>query len=100
MANIATITINDDVRPAMIRFPMSRTDSQGIGYFTETRALVHMNHICSESACYLCELPEGTLYEIKSTDIRFLDSQDRFNEIAWDALQANRIESEGPELTN
>lgn len=69
MAELAyTITVTEELRPA-------------IGIHGQ-RMLVHAARQ-SNHGLFICELRDGKLVECDEYDFRFLDSEEKFNELAW-----------------
>lgn len=105
MAGInGTIEFRGETRPAIVQRlvnTISDIDGNTSFEYMEERALVHTVHMkLARGEDMLCEFEDGTMHFIPVNLIRFLDSHGRFKEFAWDAMGANRIESNGTKLSN
>ena len=81
MAEIATarIEVSEELRPAMYR-----VGNRKEGYHEEP-CLVHVTKQGPHFG-FVCETRDGYLLELQYDDFRFLDSADKFGEIAWEAM--------------
>ena len=70
------IVIKGETRPAMLRV------GNAVEGFHEERCLVH-TALVGNNLQLVCELEDGHMQEARPEWVRFLDSAERFGEIAW-----------------
>ena len=77
MANIATVKVAEELRPAMYRA------GNRLAGFHEEKCLVHVSKQGPHYG-FVCETEDGYLLELQHDDFRFTDSKGRFDEICWE----------------
>lgn len=69
MTSVATITITEQVRPAMTK--------------AGKKVLVHMGHVGPSVGGFVCEYEDGSMSELIQEDFVFLDSREMFDGFCW-----------------
>jgi len=77
MSSIATISITEETRPAYCKVRVKPNESDWV------RCIVHVGRIGNHGT-WVCETDNGIVYEIPPDGVKFLDSAEKFGEIAWD----------------
>ncbi len=77
MADIATIKVTEELRPAMCKVFTKPKQAEWV------RCLVHVTKHGTHGG-FVCEDEYGMLHEAFDEGLKFLDSAGRFEEICWE----------------